>query len=58
MGTDARDLVILVLLAVVIWQLAKSNPTLLSNNETVEWTDYRGEKMVVSTSRSLHESKA
>ena len=53
---DIRDIIIAVLLVVVISQL--THTPLRGNEEVVEWVDYRGNPMKVSTSRSLHNAQA
>jgi len=49
---DVKNIIIIVLLAIVILQLTGGKP--LANEEIIEWTDYRGEPMRVRVDRSLH----
>ncbi len=49
---DTKNLLIVVLLAIVVLQFLGVKP--LANEEIVEWTDYRGNKMRVRVERSLH----
>ena len=52
---DIRDILIAVLIVIVISQL--THTPLLGNEEVIEWVDYRGNPMKVSTNRSLHNAK-
>ena len=49
---NLKDIIIVVLLVVVVLQLMGGNP--LTNEEIIEWTDYRGNSIKVRVDRRLH----
>ena len=49
---DFKDLIIMVLAVVVVWQLMQDDHT--SNSETWDWVDYRGNKRTIGVHREVH----